>query len=292
MEPSVLEARLSLFRENFVESFTKPVILNAARLAGITNGGSGHPSVLTLEIGRPEDSFEDISQILNFLASNFFPQLPHIQQRKFPPTLFEPIISPIMELQLKSHLPDSLLEVPSFMTRLGKAVDFEAEIVRLGISGRNDIRMWANAADVHYERSRSNHALEKSRDLVRDASGGTITVEMMMEPTLGVNEPEEPPSRYTDTTDMSWGFGEGGDEADGWGFDDEESTIAESPTPSGDVDNDENGGWGWDDETEPDSHKQGESHSPEVSRTSSTRAATLRHATRLEKLSKEGLFHY
>jgi protein transport protein DSL1/ZW10 len=172
-------------------------------------------------------------------------------------------------------------------------VAFEEEYVVgiLGGDGERSVREWSEGVGGHWERQRRVDVLGMVREVVLGKEGEGVVVEEEMEISGGDAVPHEAEDKLNRDADN----------ADGWGFDEDESeekgveTVPEPPPPE---DDDPSDAWGWNDdeanteeqippppEPEPDAawdDPWGEDiDSPPIPKSPRT-------ATRLEKFSSKG----
>ncbi|PPQ69821.1 hypothetical protein CVT26_014198 [Gymnopilus dilepis] len=193
---------------------------------------------------------ENMSNILGFLSSNLFQHFPSRERSSFTRNLVKPITTSILNNLLMPSLPSSFGLLPSYLTFLKRAVEFEErDMCTLLNSDVHDgsIKAWSDGVSGHYERRRRVEILERARAEILQPENPSETFEAVSEGGPETSLPSVIPVQMDeDFKDDAWGFDEPStaapieESADGWGFEDDleiESTtveadkeVVESPT--------------------------------------------------------------
>ncbi|TFK39823.1 hypothetical protein BDQ12DRAFT_681284 [Crucibulum laeve] len=235
----------------------------------------------------PSTRLQNLSEILDFLSTNLFPNLPPSQTQAFTQSLCKPVSASILNSLLVPSLPQSIDLLPPFLDLLRQSVEFEQKyIVELLGRGNNDtaIKSWADNVSSHYERQRRVKILEESRLTILVPEDIYDTFQAEVELPLESAQPTVVPFQEEDTVieeetdfkDDAWGFDDDAGKGvateeveDSWGFGDEmdveseaELNVAPEPeiTPvgalpeteavNGDDEPDPADAWGWNDDTD------------------------------------------
>ena len=229
---------------------------------------------------------KNVAAVLDFLDVHLFAALPPSHAASFKKTLCKPITAALLQQFLVSHLPSSLVALPSYLHLVRQAKELEEKYIvnMLGQDLRDrEIETWADAVSTHYERKRRAQILEDARQMILRQDGSLqirIEVDLLKFPptTLPNSAPATQSSGsgsegIQDVNDDAWGLEgeESGDtddivsateEEDAWGFDDAPTEpqlatpeVPPEPIPARDplAESEpaaDDSAWGWDDEAE------------------------------------------
>ena len=262
----------------------------------LSHSSSKDPSGIswqTLSLLPSPSTAEDLSQrlknvaaVLDFLDVHLFAALPLSHVASFKKTLCKPMTAALLQQFLVSHLPSSLVALPSYLHLVRQAKELEEKYIvnMLGQDLRDrEIENWADAVSSHYERKRRAQILEDARQMILRQDGSLqIRIEvdsLNLPPTplsgsVPATRSSGPASeKVQDVRDDAWGLegGESGDtdeivsateEENAWGVDDAPTDaqigtpeVTLKPIPSrntlaGSEPVTDDSAWGWDDESE------------------------------------------
>ena len=226
---------------------------------------------------------KNVAAVLDFLNVHLFAALPPTHVASFKKTLCKPITAALLQQFLVSHLPSSLVALPSYLHLVSQAKELEEKYI-VNILGQDprdrEIETWVDAVSSHYERKRRAQILEDARQMIlRQDSSLQIRIEVDLPPTPlpgSIPAIQSSGSGFEGTQDVNddaWGLEgeESGDtddivsateEEDAWGFDDAptEPQLATSEVPAKPIPPrdtlavsepvTDDSAWGWDDESE------------------------------------------
>jgi centromere/kinetochore protein ZW10 len=284
-----LSNHLAVLRRDINAYYIDHLLTNPTSLGHSSSKDPSGISWQTLSLLPSPSTDEDLSlrlknvaAVLDFLDVHLFAALPPSHVASFKKTLCKPITAALLQQFLVSHLPSSLVALPSYLHLVRQAKELEEKYIvnMLGQDLRDrEIETWADAVSSHYERKRRAQMLEDARQMILRQDGGLqIRIENLPPTPLPSSVPATqssgPNSEGTqDVNDDAWGLEgeESGDtddivsateEEDAWGFDDAPTepqlatrevppepippidTLAESEPAADDF------AWGWDDESE------------------------------------------
>jgi centromere/kinetochore protein ZW10 len=229
---------------------------------------------------------KNVAAILDFLDVHLFAALPPSHVASFKKTLCKPITAALLQQFLISHIPSSLVALPSYLHLVRQAKELEEKYIvkMLGQDLRDrEIETWADAVSSHYERKRRAQILEGARQMILRQDGSLqirIGVDLLNHPPTPL--PGSVPATQSsgscskvaqDVNGDAWGLEgeESGDtddivsateEEDAWGFDDAPTEpqlatpeVPAEPNPTIDTLAEpeaatDDSAWGWDDESE------------------------------------------
>lgn len=290
-----LSNRLAVLRRDIIAYFIDNLLTNPISLGPLSSKDPSGISSQTLSLLPFPSTTEDLSlrlknvaAVLDFLDMHLFAALPPSHAASFKKTLCKPISAVLLQQFLVSHLPFSLVALPSYLHLVRQAKELEEKYIvnMLGQDPRDrEIETWADAVSSHYERKRKAQILEDARQMIlRQDLGLQIRIEIdsLNLPPLPGSVPATrssgPGSEGAQDVDVdAWGLEgeESGDtddmisaaqEEDGWGFDDApaEPQLAAPEVPDHIPPNDtlaesepatDDSAWGWDDEGESESEE-------------------------------------
>lgn len=269
LSPSALADHLNILRRDLVAAYIIRILEHGAELHATED------SLLCKQTAKRDISqcIDNVSTVLKFLSARLFPCLPEPQNTQFPRSLRKPIAQGILNNLLKSSLPSTPDELPSYLETLRAAVGFETNVV-LGTLACGEpteavIAQWAAGVATHYEKQRRQSVLDSARVLATTEYPKelvfTVEIEAEVLPAVVPVQGDEDVAVVEEpVADDAWGFEEDVDaksnghtnghtkgevEEDAWGFDDEEP---EPEKTNGHSHEEENGGdgWGWEGEDE------------------------------------------
>ena len=285
-----LSNHLSVLRRDINAYFIDHLLTNPISLGHLSskdpNGISSQALSLLPFPSTTEDPslrLKNVAAVLDFLDVHLFAALPPSHAASFKKTLCKPISAALLQQFLVSHLPSSLVALPSYLHLVRQAKELEERYIvnMLGQDPRDrEIETWADAVSSHYERKRKAQILEDARQMIlRQDLGLQIRIEIdslnlpPLPSSVSATQSSGPGSEGAqDVNDDAWGLEgeESGDtddvisaaeEEDAWGFDDAptEPQLAAPEVPNSIPPNDalaesepviDDSAWGWDDEGE------------------------------------------
>jgi centromere/kinetochore protein ZW10 len=117
---------------------------------------------------------KNVAAVLDFLDVHLFAALPPSHAASFKKTLCKPITAALLQQFLVSHLPSSLVALPSYLHLVRQAKELEEKYIvnMLGQDLRNrEIETWADAVSSHYEQKRRAQILEDARQMILRQDG-------------------------------------------------------------------------------------------------------------------------
>ncbi|KAM6497121.1 hypothetical protein JOM56_007594 [Amanita muscaria] len=205
--------------------------------------------------------FANLSAILDFLNAHLFPHIPASHWTSFSHSLCKLLSSSILDHLLRSFLPSTVEQLPSYLSITQQAIEFEQKyILRMldGDSNDRPIQSWADNLGGHYERKRRIQILDLSKSVII-APGGESDY-FLEETTLApeVAELLTPPvqDQAEDTVPTE------GSSEDAWGFEDDKKSRNSGSTAI-----DENS-WGFDDDSMEPEIQSGQHPAEELTQTS------------------------
>ncbi|KAI0697828.1 hypothetical protein C8T65DRAFT_614507 [Cerioporus squamosus] len=296
MSPSALSMHLSTLRRDItvhcIEYVLKqPIQIYQTAATHLTGTSEYKLSMQRAPPGAENLSLrlENLTTVMTFLHTNFFPHLPPAERVSFPLSLCAPIRTAVLNQLLLPSLPSTLSKLPDFLGLAKQAARLEDEVVvnMLGDNGADrSIKSWVDNVGLHYERKRRADILNRARAIVVSPpdDSNTLRVEVPLivdNVPFPINLVDKPIANapaapvVVEANDDAWGFGDEspsqGDatpsqsdtSTDEWGFDDDieqesapepipEPPKAPEPEPSEDMeDSAEDDPWGWNGDTEP-----------------------------------------
>ena len=285
-----LSNHLAVLRRDINAYYVDHLLTNPTSLGHSSSEDPSGISWQTLSLLPSSSTSEDLSlrlnnvaAVLDFLDVHLFTALPPSHVTSFKKTLCKPITAALLQQFLVSHLPSSLVALPSYLHLVRRAKELEEKYIvnMLGQDLRDrEIETWADAVSSHYERKRRAQILEDARQMILRRDGSLqIRIEVDLPPTpLPGSAPATQNSDFgseggQDVNHDAWGLEgeESGDtddivsaagEEDAWGFDDAPTEpqlatpeVPPEPIPPRDTLADlepatDDSAWGWDDEGE------------------------------------------
>ncbi|KAF8498627.1 hypothetical protein F5888DRAFT_1690555 [Russula emetica] len=288
-----LSNHLAMLRRDINAYYIDHLLKNPTSLDHSSSKDSSGISWQTLSLLPSPSTAEDLSlrlknvaAVLDFLDGHLFAALPPSHVASFKKTLCKPITAALLQQFLVSHLPSSLVALPSYLHLVRQARELEEKYIvsMLGQDLRDrEIETWADAVSSHYERKRRAQILEDARQMILRQDGSLqirIEVDSLNLPPTPL--PGSVPATQSsgsgsegaqDVSDDAWGLEgeESGDtddivsateEEDAWGFDDAPTEpqlatpeVPPEPIPPRDTltksgPTTDDSAWGWDDEGE------------------------------------------
>ncbi|KIL69288.1 hypothetical protein M378DRAFT_157536 [Amanita muscaria Koide BX008] len=259
-----LNGHLSTFRRDLAVNFVDHVLTNPCSVAvetDITRSGKLTCIPLPPNNENLTTRFTNLSAILDFLNVHLFPHIPASHWSSFSHSLCKLLSSSILDHLLRSFLPSTVEQLPSYLSITQQAIEFEQKyILRMldGDSNDRPIQSWADNLGGHYERKRRIQILDLSKSVII-APGGESDY-FLEETTLApeVAELLTPPvqDQAEDTAPTE------GSSEDAWGFEDDKKSRNSGSTAI-----DENS-WGFDDDSMEPEIQSGQHPAEELTQTS------------------------
>lgn len=192
---------------------------------------------------------KNVAAVLDFLDVHLFAALPPSHVSSFKKTLCKPITAALLQQFLVSHLPSSLVALPSYLHLVRQAKEFEEKHIvnMLGQDLRDrEIETWADAVSSHYERKRRAQILDDARQMI-------LHQDVSLQIRIEVDSSNLPPTLLTDSVPATQSSGSGPEGVqdvsdDAWGLEGEESGDTDDIVSA----TEEEDAWGFDDApTEP-----------------------------------------
>ncbi|KAJ1306749.1 hypothetical protein OPQ81_007735 [Rhizoctonia solani] len=207
LKSSSLQEHLSTFRKDVLARALEPVLTKPSRLVV-----SRQEATLTIDHGTASDTLSPTQQaqealqhtksIIAFLHDALFPVLP--SKETFAAQLAGPIAQALVKHVLRASIPrsGSPKDIPDFIHVTKRAAEVEEALFNMGLRS-GEVREWAQAAPLHYERRRREDLVQHARSAVLEHDGTAVVVTRII-----AAEEEGKEAAQDEAEDDPWAFEE------------------------------------------------------------------------------------
>ncbi|CUA78197.1 Sorting nexin-41 [Cryptococcus neoformans var, neoformans B-3501A] [Rhizoctonia solani] len=208
LKTSSLQEYLSALRKDVLARALEPVLIKPSRLVV-----SMQEATLTIDHGtlesnvlsptqQAQEALQHTNSIVTFLHDTLFPVLP--SKETFAAQLTGPIVQALVKHVLRASIPrsGSLKDIPDFIRVTERAVEVEVALFNMGLRS-GEVREWAQAAPLHYERLRREDLVQRARGAVLEHDGTAVVLTRLI-----ATEEESKEVAQGETEDDPWAFGE------------------------------------------------------------------------------------
>ncbi|KAG8692056.1 hypothetical protein FRC11_007022 [Ceratobasidium sp. 423] len=207
LKASSLQEHLSTLRKDVLARALEPALIKPSRL-----DVSAQDATLTIDHEIPSNSdtisltqqaqeaLQHTKSIVTFLHDTLFPALP--SKETFAAQLAGPIAQALVKHVLRASIPrsGSLKDIPDFIRVAERAIEVEEALFNMGLRS-GEVREWAQAAPLHYERLRREDLVQHARSAVLEHDGTAIVVTRII-----AREEESKEATQEEAEDDPWAF--------------------------------------------------------------------------------------
>ncbi|CAE6462984.1 unnamed protein product [Rhizoctonia solani] len=181
LQVSSLKEHLSIFRKDVLARALEPALVKHSRLilstqeATLTIDHGSTTSSAPSHTQQAQQALQHTKSLITFIHDMLFPALP--SKETFAAQLAGPIAQALVKHILRPSIPrsGSLQDIPDFLLVTEQAAKVEDTLFTLGFRS-GEVREWAQAAPLHYERLRREDLVQHARSTVLEHDGTAVVV--------------------------------------------------------------------------------------------------------------------